>query len=287
MSWLNGDERTLARHQKRDAELGTPTKETLNERAKHAALKGQWKTAIAAVRQGADPGTVSKRDVGEWDSEHYPLIFRAVQDGNAEAVKELLQLGASRFAKGTYIDFATHIQMSLPFIAAKEGTAEVLHVILEAGTGGLQKEINDALAEAASRKRKIEMVKDLLAHGANNFDEALRAAEKANNADAVRLIRAREAELRGQPRQGVAEDRRVREIGEVLENADARDRRNILAALQKKFPADFAAVAPRPPAPVVVTPKPQPQETVQPKPAVVVKKEPPAPAKTPHRKLNL
>ena len=104
-NWKNArDEKRLAQHQERDARLGTPTKATLDERAKQAAEKGYWKTALAAIDQGADVNqtvTFDYSDRSYVNIRTHSLLHVAIEQDNVTAVESLLARGARQDAVGT------------------------------------------------------------------------------------------------------------------------------------------------------------------------------------------
>ena len=195
--WKNSrDEKQLAKYQALDAELGTPTKETLNERAKNAADKGYWKTAIAAVDEGADVNAPLKwkqffpsTQHGSFEFEkNYSLAFAAVEQDNAAALDALLKRGANRDFVGTSRVNEKENSYSLPEYAALQGAKKSLNTLLASGDFK-QEALDGALVIAAGEKTYIGMAEALLAKGAQASDKALRAAELRNNKPAILLLK--------------------------------------------------------------------------------------------------
>lgn len=203
--WKNSrDEKLLAKFKARDAELGTPTKETLNDRAAEAADKGYWKTALAAVEAGADVNaplqwvqvynSISDRLGGGLGGgrlafeENYSLTFLAIKQNNPQALQSLLEKGADTgFIGSSSVNERTH-KYSLAEYAALNGSSLALDVVLEKGNPS-QAALDGALAITATTKEYLSMTETLLIKGAKGFDAALRKAEITDNKKAILLIR--------------------------------------------------------------------------------------------------
>lgn len=244
------DEKLLAEYKARDAELGTPTKETLNERAAKAAEKGLWKTAIAALDQGADVNMPLqwKQFYGTGGGglnfeNNYSLTFVAIKQNNTGALEVLLGKGADTSFVGSDSVNERIYKYSLPEYAAHNGKSESLALLLSKAKFG-QKALNGALKIAAGEKSYFGMTQNLLDNGAQGYEAALRAAERNKNNKAVAAINAVKAK---KPETLVAytDSTKADALATILENASADERRKLIAGLQAKFSGDFAAVTPK------------------------------------------
>lgn len=196
-TWKNyQDEKQLAKYAALDAELGTPTTETLNERAQKAADRGLWKTALAAVDAGADVNApltwkqfYPSTQHGSFDFEkHYSLAFAAIEQDNAEALAGLLKRGAKTDFTGTSRVNDKQISWTLPEYAAMQGAKKSLPVLL-ANAAFKQEALDGALVIAAGEKAYLGMAQQLLDKGAAPTEKALRAAELRNNKPGILLIK--------------------------------------------------------------------------------------------------
>lgn len=189
------DEKSLAKYAARDAELGTPTKETLNERAIAAAEKGHWKTALAAVEAGADVNVPIKfkqfygtRGGGLKFNDDYSLAHLAARQNNAGALQSLIEKGANTGFIATYRVNEREYKYSLAEYAALNGAMQALDVVLEKGNPK-QEQLEGALKIAAGEPAYLLMTEVLLKKGARDFEGALRAAEKRENKKGILLLR--------------------------------------------------------------------------------------------------
>ncbi|MCC7038497.1 MAG: hypothetical protein IT560_14505 [Alphaproteobacteria bacterium] len=232
--WKNwndkNDAKLRAQHEKRDAELGKPSQQTLNNRAVHAAYKGYWKTALAAIDDGADVNqpinskTTFNGNAGSYTFEDKISLTRvAMQEKNPAALAALLDRGADK-------DFiATH---STNGRERRESLAEYA-----------------ALKIAAREKSYTDIVTQLLDAGAQGYEAALFAAEEAKNSDAILLIRAGQKK-NPETTAGLPEDARLENLHALLRDATPEQRVKMLEALQEKFAAAVDGTkAETPPAP--------------------------------------
>lgn len=249
--WKNArDEKQFAAYEKLDAELGTPTVETLNERARKAADKGFWKTALKAVEQGADVNQPlhSKQffstSYGGFEFErNESLTFLAIAQNNGDALSALLKSGAKTDFTGTSrVNDNTH-SYSLAEYAANNGAEKALAVVLSEGKPS-QSSLDGALAIAAGSNGYIKMVSALLDAGAQGFDAALRKAEVAKNKKAIVLIKSVKVATPAAAAPD-ADTGAVAGLVSAIENIDAGNRRQLFETLQAKFGNDFGAAAPK------------------------------------------
>jgi hypothetical protein len=249
--WKNArDEKQFAAYEKLDAELGTPTVETLNERARKAAEKGFWKTALKAVEQGADVNQPlhSKQffstSYGGFEFErNESLTFLAIAQNNGDALSALLKSGAKTDFTGTSrVNDTTH-SYSLAEYAANNGAEKALAVVLSEGKPK-QAALDGALAIAAGSNGYIKMAAALLDAGAQGFDAALRKAEVAKNKKAIMLIKSAKASAPAAATPD-ADTGAVAGLVSAIENIDAGNRRQLFETLQAKFGDDFGAAAPK------------------------------------------
>ncbi len=240
--WKNwndkSDAKLRAQHEKRDAELGKPSQTTLNNRAVQAAYKGYWKTAIAAIEDGADVNqpinskTTFNGNAGSYTFEDkISLTCIALQERNGAALAALLDHGADKDFIASHSTNGRERRQSLAEYAALNGQQDMLAILIERGVA--QASLNGALAIAARQKSYSPMVTQLLDAGARGYESALFAAEDAKNDDAIRLIRAHQ---KTHPEMPVVEkDARFDTLASVLGDASPEERAKLLAGLQHKF----------------------------------------------------
>jgi ankyrin repeat protein len=193
--WKNSrDDKQLAEYAARDAELGTPTKATLEDRAADAARKGLWKTAIAAVDAGADVNMAVDNsfsfDRSKMEYKRSLALFAAEQN-NAEALSQLLDRGASQSFVGSVTvtgSYAGKTEYTVLEFAVLQGAKECVEVLLKRG-GNPQSALDGALKIAAREKSYIGMASSLLDAGAKGFEAAQREAEVHHNDKAIPLIK--------------------------------------------------------------------------------------------------
>lgn len=191
--WKNSrDEKQLAAYAARDAQLGTPTKETLTDRAVQAARSGYWKTAIAAIDAGADVNTPVNDDLR---FEKMTIAYRksiahlAAEQNNAAAMDMLLERGASRtFVGSVTVSGQPPVKYTVLEYAVLQGAKDTTALLLQRG-GNPQEALDGALKIAAREKSYTGMTQALLDAGAKDFDGAQRAAEVYKNDAAIPLIK--------------------------------------------------------------------------------------------------
>ncbi|HYD19731.1 MAG TPA: hypothetical protein VEF76_14765 [Patescibacteria group bacterium] len=235
------DEKRLAAHQERDAELGTPSKERLNQRARAAAESGYWKTALAAIDAGADINQPlesawhHRGNAGIYHFEHkISLAMLALEQNNTGALSALLSRGADRDFVATHTTNGTVRRQSLAEFAALNGQPESLKILIEAGVA--QPNLDAALAIAAKEKKYLPLVAQLLDAGAKGYEPALFAAEKENNKEAIRLIKAaRTKKPEGLP--DAKSDERLNALAAIIESAPPQERARLIKGLAEKFAA--------------------------------------------------
>lgn len=240
--WKNwndkSDAKLRAQHEKRDADLGKPSQATLNSRAVQAAYKGYWKTALAAIDDGADVNQpVDSKSTFNGNAGSYTfedkisLTLIAMQERNASALAALLDRGANKDFIATHTINGRERRQSLAEYAALNGQTEILSILI--GRGVEQTSLNGALAIAAREKSYGHIVTQLLDAGARGYETALFAAEDAKNDNAIRLIRAHQ---KTHPEMPVVEkDNRFDTLASVLGDAAPEERAKLLAGLQHKF----------------------------------------------------
>lgn len=240
--WKNwndkNDAKLRAQHEKRDAELGKPSQQTLNIRAVQAAYKGYWKTALAAIDDGADVNqpldskSTFNGNAGSYTFEDkISLALLAMQERNPAALTALLDRGADKDFIATHSINGRERRQSLAEYAALNGQTEILGILIERGVA--QNALNGALAIAVREKSYGHIVTQLLDAGARGYETALFAAEDAKNDNAIRLIRAHQ---KTHPEMPVVEkDHRFDTLASVLGDASPEERAKLLAGLQHKF----------------------------------------------------
>lgn len=242
--WKNwndkNDAKLRAQHEKRDADLGKPSQTTLNSRAVQGAYKGYWKTALAAIADGADVNQpVNSKSTFNGNAGSYTfedkisLTFIAMQERNAGALTALLDLGADKDFIASHSVNGRERRQSLAEYATLNGQTEILAILIERGVA--QASLNSALAIAAREKSYGHIVTQLLDAGARGYENALFAAEDAKNDNAIRLIRAHQKKNPEMP--VVEKDNRFDTLASVLGDASPEERAKLLAGLQQKFAA--------------------------------------------------
>ncbi|MDI1227602.1 MAG: hypothetical protein PSY14_07960 [bacterium] len=242
--WKNwndkNDAKLRAQHLTRDAELGKPSQATLNSRAVQAAYKGYWKTALAAIDDGAEVNQPihSKQtfngNAGSYTFEDtVALTSVALQERNGAALAGLLDRGANKDFIASHSTNGRERKQSLAEYAALNGQQDMLAILIERGVA--QESLNGALAVAARTKSYTPLVTQLLDAGAKGYEAALFAAEEAKNSDAILLIRA--AQKKNPEMPVVEKDARFDTLASVLGDASPEERAKLLAGLQHKFAA--------------------------------------------------
>lgn len=243
--WKNwndkNDAKLRAQHEKRDAELGKPSQQTLNNRAVHAAYKGYWKTALAAIDDGADVNqplnskSTFNGNAGSYTFEDkISLTLVAMQEGNPAALTALLDRGADKNFIATHSINGRERRESLAEYATLNGQRENLAILIERGAS--QESLNGALKIAAREKSYTDIVTQLLDAGAQGYEAALFAAEEAKNSDAILLIRAGQKK-NPETTAALPEDARLENLHALLRDATPEQRVKMLDALQEKFAA--------------------------------------------------
>lgn len=237
------DTKQLAEFQARDAELGTPTKETLNDRMIKAADKGHWKTALDAIDKGADIDARVKQEYsivsntqggGYRFKSDLTIVFDAVKQDDTTALFKLLAKGADRFAAGFTSANGNRRDYTLIEYAVHNGAKNAAGFLLELDTKPPQDALDRALALAAREKSYNDLVEKLLKAGAQGFDGALRSAELNNNKDAIRMIRAAQATAASAPASANDNDAYER-IEQILKQVPPQLRPGIVDTLSRKF----------------------------------------------------
>lgn len=235
------DAKLRAQHEKRDAELGKPSQATLNNRAVHAAYKGYWKTALAAIDDGADVNqpvdskTTFNGNAGSYTFEDkISLTLIAMQEKNPAALSALLDRGADKDFIATHSTNGRERKQSLAEYATLNGQTEILGILIARGVA--QSSLNSALVIAAREKSYGHIVTQLLDAGAQGYEAALFAAEEAKNSQAILLIRAGQKK-NPETTAALPEDARLETLTSLLRDASPEQRVKMLEALQEKFAA--------------------------------------------------
>lgn len=266
------DEKQLAEVTARDAELGIPTKETLNDRMTKAADKGQWKTAFDAIDKGADIDArvkleysiVSNTQGGGYRfKSDLTIAYDAVKQDNTEALFKLLAKGADRFATGFTSVNGQRRDYTLIEYAVHNGAKGSAGFLLGLDTKPPQDALDRALALAAREKSYNVMVEQLLKAGAQGFDAALRSAELGNNKGAIKMIRTAQAAASVTAPSSANDNDAYERIEQILKQVPPALRPGIVDTLSRKFgeaqqPETATPATPTPtlaPAPAPATPK--------------------------------
>lgn len=130
----------------------------------HASLNGNFEMSRHLIERGADINT-------QCNSLTTPLTI-AVRDGNAALVKSLIENGSDPFRKDW------HLERSLLHLAAVEGHADVLEILIRAGLKSDEKDINGATAlDHALRYGHRSAARLLREKGAGSGDPSGRGPE--------------------------------------------------------------------------------------------------------------